>query len=183
MTTAIAPWIQTLSGRAFDFVDMTANVWDEKEVATVLSRLPRFNGHSRWFYSVAQHSVLVARQCYGRRLKLPALLHDAPEAIIGDVSAPLKAYLEIGSRGLKELEADIWNWVADVHEFAPESIEEIKHEDWRALATEARDLMALKPRPWCPLPPPWEERIEPWCPEYARDEWLEMYYGLLETPT
>lgn len=184
-------WIQTLSGRVFDFENLDSNVFDPEEVATVLSRTPRFAGHTKWFYSVAQHCVLVSRQfddphhnahAFYRKLTLAALLHDATEAFIGDVSALLKnLLLSKGNEELDDLEHRIWQWIADQHEFSSMIYHEIKPRDRAALATEARDLLLPPPQPWIELPSPWPERIEPWSQEYARDEWLRVYRELTES--
>jgi hypothetical protein len=62
------------------------------DIAEALSRICRFGGHCRAFYSVAQHSVFVAALC-PVHLKKAALLHDAAEAYLGDVIKPLKVIL------------------------------------------------------------------------------------------
>lgn len=179
----IAPWIQTLGGRAFDFEDMPNNAFDQVEVASVLSRIPRFAGHTRWPYTVAQHCVLIARKFDDDSLQLTGLLHDATKAFVGDISAPLKHWLKTygGTTALKDLERRIWNWIATDHRLDPALISEIRDTDMAALATEARDLMHKPPRPWCKMPPPWPTRIEPWCSEYAKDQWLQVYYELVGT--
>lgn len=61
-------------------------IWD---IAGALSLLCRFGGHVQRFYSVAQHSVLVAALAPAD-LKREALMHDAAEAYLGDVIKPLK---------------------------------------------------------------------------------------------
>lgn len=58
-------------------------------IAHALAYINRYTGHVGQ-YSVAQHCVLIAMQL-PQELKLAGLLHDAPEAYIGDVSAPLNA--------------------------------------------------------------------------------------------
>ncbi len=175
MSTSVAPWIQLISGRAFDFECMANNVWDPAEIATVLSRTLRFAGHSRWPYTVAQHSVLVARRFSSGRRQMVALVHDAPEVFIGDISAPLKAYLGGANSDLASLEWRIWEWIAGIHGWIPEFISQVEAEDLRALATEARDVMLDPPRAWLELPDPWPQFIEPWHADYARDVWLHTY--------
>jgi uncharacterized protein len=170
-------WIQTLEGRVFDFdADVRHFEFRPNEIATVLARIPRFNGHSKWFYSVAQHSVLVARQLDDPEHRLAALVHDVPEVFTGDLTAPMKAWL--GSDPLQDLEMRLLERIAIQHGFPYRLFDEIKTEDLRALATERRDLLARPPRPWVELPPPWDCLIEPWDREYARYAWISEYARL-----
>jgi len=172
-----APWLQTIGGRVFDYENLDANEFDADEAAVVLSRTPRFFGHTRWPYTVAQHSVLVARLSGS----LPSLLHDVAEVWIGDMIAPLKHYLKsYGDNSYATLENRILAWVARVHNFPSIDFhsETIHFLDMQALATEARDVMLAAPKPWIDLPTPWLQRIEPWEPSYARDEWLRLYEEL-----
>jgi len=173
-------WIQTLTGNAFDFTEPANYKFDAAEVATALARTARFGGHTQHFYSVAQHSVLVSRRFTDQNDRLAALLHDAAEAFIGDISRPVKSLIVTQSRVLRQLENRIAHWIDSIHCTLEADHDKIKEEDNRALATESRDLMEPPPRPWVPLPPPWEERIEPWSQEYARDEWLRCYLECLQ---
>lgn len=100
--------VQTFTGRMVDVQNFRRDDANLQDIATSLSRLARFNGHTRYFYSVAQHSVIVAlvaadlanpTGCADRGgLALKAarwgLLHDAHEAWLGDVPGPLKAMTE-----------------------------------------------------------------------------------------
>src|SRR5690349_14837899 len=109
MTTS--PWIQTYTGTKFEFYSESPEIKIE-DIAQALPHLCRFTGQCRVFYSVAQHSVLVAhivsalydrlsleekaeirRAGWGSKsdLKLMGLLHDATEAYIGDMNSPLKS--------------------------------------------------------------------------------------------
>ena len=87
-------FIQTFTGIKFHFLDPRPEEIAITDIAHALANQCRFNGHTKWFYSVAQHSVLVAEQVAKRtkdRLIIrQALLHDAAEAYIGDLVQPLK---------------------------------------------------------------------------------------------
>jgi len=77
------------------FVDPDPMAFDINDIALALSRQPRYGGHGKFFYSVAQHSVYVAYQAAPEN-RLYALLHDAHEAYTGDIPGPLKELLGKG---------------------------------------------------------------------------------------
>lgn len=83
-------WITTYSGRFIDLDKFDGTMVDISDIGHSLSNLCRFNGHCQRFYSVAEHSVRLALIC-PRELQLTALLHDAAEAYIGDITSHLKA--------------------------------------------------------------------------------------------
>ncbi len=100
-----------LSGRRLDLLDPSPLDVEIEDVAHGLARVARWNGqtHGPHAYSVAQHSVLVEHivGCIqpdaDARLRLLALLHDAPEYVIGDMISPFKtiigeAYGEVEGR-------------------------------------------------------------------------------------
>lgn len=80
------------SGNYFDFIDIENNIILIEDIAHSLSFLCRYNGHCEFFYSVAHHSLLVAN-LVPKEYKLQALLHDAAEAYLGDITSPLKKLL------------------------------------------------------------------------------------------
>ena len=94
-------WILTHSGKVYDYLKPDENI-DIEDIASALSRICRFTGHSRSFYSVATHSVLVS-YLVPPSLAFEALMHDAHEAYIGDVNAPLKSLLP----DYRDIEADV----------------------------------------------------------------------------
>jgi len=87
-----------LSGRRLDLLDPTPVDIEIEDIAHGLAFVARWNGQTRgdWPYSVAEHSLLV-EDAYRRqggndpRWQLAALLHDAPEYVIGDMISPVKA--------------------------------------------------------------------------------------------
>ena len=91
-------WQRMLSGRRLDLLDPTPLDIEIEDIAHGLAFVARWNGqtHGDWPYSVAEHSLLV-EQIYGRlgdppaKWRLAALLHDAPEYVIGDMISPVKA--------------------------------------------------------------------------------------------
>jgi len=92
-------WQRMLSGRRLDLLDPTPMDIEVEDIAHGLAFVARWNGQTRgdWPYSVAEHSLLVeeifSRQNPGiaARWQLAALLHDAPEYVIGDMISPVKA--------------------------------------------------------------------------------------------
>ena len=92
-------WQRMLSGRRLDLLDPTPVDIEIEDIAHGLAFVARWNGQTRgdYPYSVAEHSLLV-EEIYGRLVKDPpvkwrlaALLHDAPEYVIGDMISPVKA--------------------------------------------------------------------------------------------
>ncbi len=92
-------WQRMLSGRRLDLLDPTPVDIEIDDIAHGLAFVARWNGQTRGDhpYSVAEHSLLV-ETLFTRRLARPdpgwqlaALLHDAPEYVIGDMISPVKA--------------------------------------------------------------------------------------------
>lgn len=92
-------WQRMLSGRRLDLLDPAPDDIDLYDIAHGLARVARWNGQTRGPYilSVAQHSLLVEALVghvtprAGRAARLTALLHDAPEYVVGDLISPFKA--------------------------------------------------------------------------------------------
>lgn len=106
--------IRTYTGRQIDLACVSPSDIDILDIAHALSRIGRFNGHTRWpwSYSVAQHSCQVARRLPDD-LALEGLLHDAAEAYTGDISRPVKQLLELLAPGLwKSIETRIEQAIA-----------------------------------------------------------------------
>ena len=99
-TTARA-WQRMLSGRRLDLLDPSPLDIEIADIAHGLARVARWNGQTSGanIFSVAQHTLLVeavmraASPRVDGRVQLAALLHDAPEYVIGDMISPFKAVL------------------------------------------------------------------------------------------
>lgn len=84
--------VYTLSGDYLDLLAPEGHPFRIEDIATALSRINRFAGHTDGPYSVASHSILVSH-IVPPGLALQGLMHDAAEAYMGDVMTPLKALL------------------------------------------------------------------------------------------
>ena len=146
----ISPTIFLNSGRYFDFKNPTPLTIEE--VAHGLSNICRFTGQCRKFYSVAQHSVLVSL-LVPSHLALQGLLHDAAEAVMGDMSGPLKRLFP----EYKILEHIVESVVLTGFGLPTKLDPFVKRADLAALATEQRDLLNKESGSWMCL-----EDIEPY---------------------
>ena len=98
---ALRAWQRMLSGRRLDLLDPSPLDIEIEDIAHGLARVARWNGqtHGAHIFSVAQHTLLVEavlRQQTPRvdhRIRLAAMLHDAPEYVIGDMISPFKAVI------------------------------------------------------------------------------------------
>ena len=94
-------WQRMLSGRRLDLLDPSPLDIEIADIAHGLARVARWNGQTSGahIFSVAQHTLLVEavmreqRPRVDTRFRLAALLHDAPEYVIGDMISPFKAVL------------------------------------------------------------------------------------------
>lgn len=110
MAKAPRAWQRMLSGRRLDLLDPTPVDIEIEDIAHGLAFVARWNGQTRgdYPYSVAEHSLLV-EQIFSRiapdaaaKWQLAALLHDAPEYVIGDMISPVKAAVGPGYGALDE---------------------------------------------------------------------------------
>ena len=103
-------WQRMLSGRRLDLLDPTPMDIEIEDIAHGLAFVARWNGQTAgdFPYSVAEHSLLV-EELFARmnpgiapRWRLAALLHDAPEYVLGDMISPVKAAIGAGYGALDE---------------------------------------------------------------------------------
>jgi hypothetical protein len=161
---SIGPTILLQSGRHFSFEHPEETPITVEDIAHALSHLCRFTGHCREFYSVAQHAVLVS-YLVPQEHAFHALHHDDVEAVLGDMSSPLKKLIPQYKALETKVEAVIWASLGLPAHMPPE----IKLADLRALRTEQRDLMRIEGGEWPMLAgiAPQNARIEPLPPKNA----------------
>lgn len=159
--------IQTASGLMVNPLNPDPDTLTLPDIAHALSHICRFTGHVSRFYSVAEHSVRVARLVPPED-RLAALLHDATEAYLCDIPSPIKPLLV----GYAEAEDRLARVIADKWGVTYPWPESVKEADRIMLHSEARVLMG---------DPEWarghevvEMGMVGWEPWYARITWLEM---------
>lgn len=103
-------WQRMLSGRRLDLLDPSPLDIEIEDIAHGLARVARWNGQTKGdhAFTVAEHCVLVDDICarfrpgWPSRWRLAALLHDAPEYVIGDMISPFKAALGIDYKAFEK---------------------------------------------------------------------------------
>lgn len=174
------PSILTIAGTYFSFEPGGRRDWKIETIAHALSHLCRFNGHTRDFYSVAQHCVL-ASYVVPPEFAFEALMHDRVEAFIGDVSAPLKQFLLDYQRIEKMLEEESAAVFGLPYPMSPE----VKRADTAMLFSERRDLMntAIEHQSWGQSTSgiaPADVSVSPWLPANANLFFMARYRELAE---
>lgn len=102
-------WQRMLSGRRLDLLEPSPLDIEIEDIAHGLARVARWNGQTKGehAFSVAQHCVLVERLVADlsprltREARLMALLHDAPEYVVGDLISPFKAAIGVNYKDLE----------------------------------------------------------------------------------
>lgn len=157
------PWLLTFTGRRFFPFEPSAEEVDIRDIAHALANVCRFGGHTRDHYSVAQHSVLVSL-IVPPELALLGLLHDAAEAYVGDMIAPIKLSRRLGD--YDHIEDLVWCAIVEAFHLTAHGVDratmamprEVKAADMVALVTEARDVMGVRD---IGRAPGWPSDIEP----------------------
>lgn len=171
-----AAWIQTYSGRRFNPTNPNPDAIVIQDIAHALSMQCRFTGHTKKFYSVAQHSVYVSHIC-NEEDALWGLLHDASEAYLVDVPRPLKrsgkfqAYLDF--------EAQMQEAICKRFGLPVQEPPSVKKADTKLLATEARDLMSPLHSDWVNRTTPLPFVIEAWDHQKAKNMFMQRFYELI----
>lgn len=182
MTNRKGAWGCTYSGRKYwPECPVPADI-DIQDIAHALSLQCRFGGHTREFYSVAQHAVHVSTICKPENA-LWGLLHDASEAYIVDIPRPLKVAPDM--TGYSRLEIRMMRAVCERFGLPDRMPQDVAEADEILLATEARDLMPHEGEARVPVwqlrHPPAPFPIECWTPEQAKARFLVRFNQLTES--
>lgn len=169
-------FMQTFTGRKYWPMDPRPHEIYIEDIAHSLSLQCRYAGHCIKFYSVAEHSVLIARHLAATRapeVALAGLLHDAPEAYCVDIPRPLKPYLT----NYRAIEQDNWLAIAARFGLPKELPREVHDADNRIIADE---LVNLREMPWhARYDKPLGVRLRYWSPEEAETEFLATFEALM----
>lgn len=170
------PEIRLASGVLFNVVEPDPRLMTPEVIAAGLSKMCRFGGHTKRFYSVAEHCV---RGSYVCEDPLAFLLHDASEAFVVDVPTPIKRLLV----GYAEIEDRIHRQIEVRYGVSIIENEAVHRTDKLMLATEQQDLVVNAS---------WDMQVEPLkgldlasCsgrPETWEKRWLERFYELRSPP-
>lgn len=173
----LEPWIETYTGKKLHFLEPQKDEICIEDIAHALANECRFGGHTSRFYSVAEHSILVATICSAQDKALEGLLHDASEAYLRDIASPIKQYLD----NYKDLEKGLMYAIADHFglEHGFHESKTIKHADTLALKAEARALLPSKGESWVHLYPTGGEEVHTnfhcFSPEVAEQAFLGAF--------
>lgn len=168
-------YISTYSGHKLHLLNPEAQHMSIVDIAMGLSRICRFGGQCERFYSVAEHCVR-ASQVVAPEEALNALLHDAAEAYLGDVTSPVKALLPDYRALYNRLERVIFN------KYGVEMTQAVKAADLAMLKVERQALMPQTlGEHWAVL-----DGVEVmgchsrlgWKPDTARREFLDRFFEL-----
>lgn len=180
--------IATYTGKVFDLINPKPEMVCIEDIAHSLAYTCRYTGHTRQFYSVAQHCVLMAENPDLPGDPMVKLLHDAGETYLGDIAKPWKRLLWVEKKQestfpierVKIFEQRIQAVIGEALGVDLSYSAEVKESDIRMAATEIRDVMKMGPDfIWgYDLSNPVKEVIFPWSPDHAEHRFLDAYKRL-----
>lgn len=139
-------WIETSTGLKFDILDPQPEMIEIADIAHALSLLCRFTGHTKYFYSVGQHSLHCSFLVPEEDM-LWALMHDASEAYIGDMNRPLKHFSKAGEY-YQEVEVKVQNAICQKFGLSLEEPKSVRIADNQMLYAEKAAVMPGDPAIW-----------------------------------
>jgi len=169
-------WMQTYTGEQFWFEHLVGNEIVIEDIAHALSNICRFGGHTREFYSVLDHSLLVTR--YLERagassyVQMLGLLHDAHEAYTGDIPTPFKRYLWFQEDHMTTYMERVQERIMNALLPQPEFLQIGNDAERRAVARADTALLLAEARDLLPRGP-----VAGWTDEITRVTGVQAYPG------
>ena len=166
--------INTISGVEVNLLDPIPSMINIEDIAHSLAFQCRFGGHIKRFYSVAQHSVLVTAMA-PYEIKKYALMHDAAEAYLQDITSPLK---HVWGPAYKILEERFMKVISVKFNLNPDLFSEVKTFDKQAVELEHQVFQCNKQHLWqseclsLGLP------VTVYGPEHAESFFMSIFYKL-----
>jgi hypothetical protein len=170
-------WIQTFTGKKFYPLQPKEEDICIEDIAHALSMQCRFTGHSKFHFSIAQHSVYVSYLC-DTSDQLHGLLHDGSEAFCADLASPMKRLPQLA--GYKTIESGVQQ--AIYRKFGLTEIEpaSVKTADILSLGIEAKSVLGTLHPDWTlPVEPP-PFAVVPMQPNEAEAMFLRRFYQLYQ---
>jgi 5'-deoxynucleotidase YfbR-like HD superfamily hydrolase len=176
-------WTETFSGRKFEILNPKQESVTIEDIAHALSQVCRFGGHTKYFYSVAQHSYL-GSFLVPEKDSLWFLLHDASEAYIGDMTTPMKHLTKAGEAYLP-IEKRIMQVVCQKFNLAETQPPSVHAADVAMLHAEKEQLMGSVPwdRKWGKLIKPADVKIKELTPRKIEKLFLKRFRELQTAQT
>lgn len=169
--------IETFTGIYIRPFDPDPDKFDIRDIAHALANKCRYTGHVARFFSVAEHSVLMALHFMNigeYELAYDALMHDASEAYLPDVARPMKRHVP----ELMKIEDRMQRRLAERFGFRWPFHKEIHEADRACCMAEARVLMRSGGEGWQLRCEPLDVEIDCLTPEQAEEAFLAMYSTL-----
>jgi uncharacterized protein len=172
--TILGPTIMLNSGAIVDLLDPASSQFTLDDIAHGLANLCRYSGQCSEFYSVAEHSILVSE--VAEQHALEALLHDAAEAFLGDITRPLKQLLP----DFKIIENRIQSVIMLRFGLSAQIPLEVKKADLQVLAAEQAQIMPPGLNSWAQAANiiPASIQVSCWTPHVAKAKFLERFHTL-----
>ncbi|MGJ8529663.1 hypothetical protein [Maritalea sp.] len=175
--------VTTAAGKSFDYDDPKLDAIDINAIMYQLSNECRWAGNVHNFYSVLQHSCLVAQNINIPALRIYGFVHDFGEAFVRDLPTPFKHWLLFEGADVVALERQILKLVYKrlgiAQPQAPIS-KMIDEADKRAMITEIRDVVKQPPKLAGPQPKPFPQIIRPQPPIMALEKAVPIFQACLK---
>jgi uncharacterized protein len=173
-------WKQTFSGKQVDFINPDPEQLCIEDIAHALAHTCRYTGHTQYFYSTAEHSIILVNYIwsnlgYSKQDQFTMLMHDAAEAFLGDISSPLKALLP----DYKKIEKNFEKVLANKFGFEYPLPDRLKQLDKRIILDEVKYLFAESVGNWEHDDyEPLNVEIAGLSPDQAKRKFLYMFHNL-----